>query len=85
MGVLRPQSDLVGKTVGSCRETAGINALRIIAILRDGNVVLPEQDTLLQKNDWILMVGSAKARSRMTEHLAPLPVPKKDTTSTKNA
>jgi CIC family chloride channel protein len=83
VGILRPESDLAGKTVGACREIVGIKALRIIAILRDGNVVLPEQETTLQKGDWILMVSSAQARNRMTQYLDPLRLPEKDSNATR--
>lgn len=72
VGVLRPQSSLVGKTVLACYEAAGEGLFEIVGILRGGNVVLPTRDTVLQENDRILMIGSSQARSRIAEHLAPL-------------
>ncbi len=76
VGVLRPESALIGKTVQSCYDASGGSALEIIAILRGGDVVLPKRDTVLQENDRILMIGSSKARSRIAEHLVALEPPK---------
>ena len=72
VGVLRPQSALVGKTIQACYQIAGEAPLEIIAILRGGNVVLPTQDTVLEENDRLLIVGSTRAETRIAEHLAPL-------------
>jgi CIC family chloride channel protein len=72
VGVLRPRSSLIGKPVAHCQSTAGGCALEIIAILRKGDLVLPNADTLLQENDRLLIIGSNEARNRLVEHLAPL-------------
>ena len=72
VGVLRPQSALVGKTIQACYEAAGKGPIEIVGILRGGNAVLPTRDTVLQENDRILMIGSSQARSQIAEHLAPL-------------
>ena len=70
VGVLRPQSALVGKTIQACYQMAGDAALEIVAVLREGNIVLPSQDTVLQENDRLLIIGSTKAETRIAEHLA---------------
>jgi CIC family chloride channel protein len=72
VGVLHPQSALVGKTIQACYEMAGDAALEIVAVLRGGNVVLPNRDTVLQENDRLLIFGSTEAGTRLTEHLAPV-------------
>ena len=72
VGVLHPQSSLVGKTVQSCYQAAAGAALEIIAILRNEEVILPQQDTVLQENDRLLIIGSAKARNLIAEHVVPL-------------
>ncbi len=72
VGVVHAQSALVGKTVQFCDATAGNGALEIVAILRGGDVVLPEPDTVLQRDDRLLIIGSSKARSRLAEYLAPI-------------
>ncbi len=72
MGVLRPESTLIGKTVQACYEEACDDGLEIIAILREGDVVFPQRDSLLQANDRLLIIGSGKAQSRIAEHMAPV-------------
>jgi chloride channel protein, CIC family len=72
VGVLRPQSALIGKTIQSCYDAVGESALEIIAILRGGEVVLPKVDPTFQEHDLLLIIGSSEARSRLAEHLAPL-------------
>ena len=75
IGVLRPQSALVGGTVQSCYRAAGNGDLEIVAILRAGDIVLPTPHTILQENDRIVIIGSNKARTKIAEHLAPLHSP----------
>jgi CIC family chloride channel protein len=72
VGVLHPQSALIGKTIQACYEMAEDAALEIIAILRAGNVVLPSRETVLQENDRLLIIGSTEAGTRLTENLAPV-------------
>ena len=67
VGVLRPESALIGKTVQSCYKKAGESAMEIIAIMRDGEVVLPTLETLLQEND------SAYSQLVRAKHKAALP------------
>ena len=76
VGVLRPESSFVGKTIQSCYEAAAGASLEVIAILRNGEVLLPQADTVLQENDRLLIIGSSKARSRIAEHFVPLEMPK---------
>jgi CIC family chloride channel protein len=76
VGVLRPESSFVGKTIQSCYEAAAGTSLEVIAILRDGEVLLPQSDTVLQENDRLLIIGSRKARSRIAEHFVPLEMDK---------
>ncbi len=75
IGVLRPQSTLVGGTIQSCYQAAGNGALEIVAILRAGEIVLLTPATILQENDRILIIGSKEARMKIAEHLAPLSSP----------
>ena len=72
LGLLHPQSALVGKTVQACYEAAAGAALEIIAILRNGEVLLPRPDTVLQENDRMLIIGSRQARARLADHFVPL-------------
>jgi K+/H+ antiporter YhaU regulatory subunit KhtT len=75
VGILRPNSALIGKTIGDAYQTAGDGALEIVAILRAGNVVLPTPEMTLQEDDRLLTIGSSKAQSRISEQLMPLEPP----------
>ena len=72
VGILHPQSALVGRTIQACYEMAGDASLEIVAVLRAGNVVFPSRDTVLEENDRLLIFGSSEAGTRLTEHLAPV-------------
>ncbi len=72
VGILRPQSALLGKTVQSYYNAVSGSPLEIVAILRGGEVVLPKADTVLQPDDRLLIISSSKARSVLDEHLVPL-------------
>ncbi len=72
VGILRPDSSLVGQTVQSCYQSQTKDGFEIIAILRDSEVVLPEANSILQSNDRLIIVGSPKVQSHLTEHLIPL-------------
>jgi CIC family chloride channel protein len=72
VGMLRPESSLVGKTIQSCWEAAGDSRLEIIGVVRGGEVVLPTPETVLQEQDRLLIIGSGAARERIAEHLAPV-------------
>lgn len=76
LGVLRPESSLVGKSIQECYAAAGDGTLEIIGIVRGGEVVLPTRETILQKHDRLLIVGSSQARARISEHIAPFEPPK---------
>ncbi len=78
VGVLLAGSALIGKSVQSCFKAVGESALEIVAILRGGEMLLPAGDTVLQVNDRIIMIGSAKARSRVADHIAPLDAGKEE-------
>ena len=72
VGVLRPESSFVGKTIQACYEAAGGASLEVIAILRNGEVLLPRADSILQEGDRLLIIGSRNARNRVAEHFAPV-------------
>ncbi len=75
VGVLRPQSILVGNSIQACYKAVGSTALEIVAILRTGEIILPTADAILQENDRLLIVGSNEARAKLSEHLVPLRSP----------
>ena len=71
IGVLRPESSLVGKTVEECYDIVG-GGLEIVAVLRGEEVVLATPETRLLEQDRILTLGTPKARHELAEHLAPV-------------
>ncbi|MFZ3216127.1 MAG: chloride channel protein [Candidatus Acidiferrales bacterium] len=72
VGVLRPESALVGKTIQACYDAVQGGALEIIGLVRAGEIILPARDTVLRENDRLLIIGSSEARARLAEHVAPL-------------
>lgn len=72
VGMLRPESELVGKTIQACYEEVHGKALEIIGIVRGGEIILPTRDAVLQKNDRLLIIGTPEARSLIAAHIAPV-------------
>jgi chloride channel protein, CIC family len=72
VGVLKPESSLVGKSIQDCYDEAKDGALEIIGIIRAGEIILPTPNTILQEHDRLLIIGSGQARARISEHIAPL-------------
>ncbi len=71
VGVLHPGNKLAGQTVQSCYDAAGNGTLEIVAILRGGDLVLPDSTTVLQESDRVLVIASTEAQSKIAEHFAP--------------
>ncbi len=71
LGVLHPESSLVGKTIQDCYDAAQNGPLEIIGIIRGGGVVLPARDTVLKENDQLLIIGSSQARAHLAAHFIP--------------
>jgi chloride channel protein, CIC family len=76
LGVLLPESALVGKTIQTCYDMARGGALEIIGIVRGGEIILPTRDTVLQEHDRLIIIGSGQARASISEHVAPIEPPK---------
>jgi chloride channel protein, CIC family len=72
IGVLRPESSWVGRPIrlGSQEELGA--EMEMVAILRQGEMLLPHPDMLLQAGDRVLSIVSPGARDRLSRHLAPL-------------
>jgi CIC family chloride channel protein len=73
IGLLRPESPWVGKSAewASSEEPGG--DLEIIAIIREGQILLPHPGNLFQAGDRLLVITSHHAKERLEQHLAPLP------------
>jgi len=76
LGVLRPESALVGKTIQDCYNEAGMAALEIIGIVRGGEIIFPARETVLQPNDRLVIIGSPQARASISQHVAAFEPPK---------
>jgi len=72
VGVLRPESSLVGKTIQDCYNSAKEGPLEIIGIVRNGEILFPSPQTILQEQDRLLIIGSSQAQALVAEHLSPL-------------
>ena len=68
IGMLPPGSLL--QTVKEITDLTGPEPVEVVAILREGNVVMPAPDTQLQKGDRLLILASRNARQILKEHLA---------------
>lgn len=72
VGELKPESSLVGKTIQQSYDEVKGRPLEIIGVVRGGEAILPARDTVLQKGDQLLIVGSPQAHERLAGHVAPI-------------
>jgi CIC family chloride channel protein len=71
VGVLRPDSAIVGTTVAtSGRHMAGGDT-NIIAILRKERMVAPRADTVFEPRDRLILIASGESLERLRTHLDP--------------
>jgi hypothetical protein len=69
VGMLRPESPVVGTTVGtSGRQLAGADT-NVIGILRRDHMLVPRADTILQVGDRVIVVANEDAVDRLRVHL----------------
>ena len=71
IGALRPDSPWVGEPISSGCQKELENQMEIIAILRDGQILMPYPDMLLKAEDRILAIISPHLRKRLERHLGP--------------
>jgi len=64
-------SPLVGNTPGACAKPELIQQIRIIAIHRSGELIVPRGDTLFEEDDLIYFVGRRNAISDFSEWVCP--------------
>jgi CIC family chloride channel protein len=69
IGVVPPESVLQGQTVKEFTDLGGPQPVEVVAILRGGNVVMPEPDTPLREGDRLLILASRNAREILKQHL----------------
>jgi CIC family chloride channel protein len=72
IGMLRPESSWVGQPFrAKYRKELG-GDIEIIAILRQGQILLPHSRTRLKAEDRLLAIISPQVKERLAHHLAPL-------------
>jgi len=67
----RPDSAWIGQPLPHER-LAGIGGARVLAILRNQRVLVPEADTTLEANDQLMLVLPREGWSKLAEHLVPV-------------
>lgn len=72
IGVLRPESSWVGRTLGSTHPKEFGDDVEIIAILRREHMLLPRFDTVLQAGDRLLAIVLPQEKEGLLRHLAPV-------------
>jgi CIC family chloride channel protein len=72
IGLLRPESPWVGKPVRPEALTDLKEDLEIVAIIREGRILLPHSGALLQAGDRLLTIAAPHATQWLKKHLSPL-------------
>lgn len=73
LGVLQPGSLCIGKPIGSGCLTGVNGNVEILAIFRNGHLLLGTPETVLQAEDQVMVVVSPERWPELAERLAPLP------------
>jgi CIC family chloride channel protein len=66
--VLRAESPWVGQSIRSGCLVEARDDLEIMAIVRQGQMLLPHPDSVLRAEDQLLVITSSRARARLGEH-----------------
>ena len=72
IGVLNPESPYVGKSIHSGYLYKDWTEVEIVSILRQGHMLLPRHDSVLQAGDQLLLVTSPQAWRQLSKHLSPV-------------
>jgi CIC family chloride channel protein len=72
IGILRKKSTWAGKPLrlGFLPDSSGV--MYIIAILREGKIIVPRGETVLRAGDRLVMITSAQTQEQLEQHVAPL-------------
>lgn len=72
IGILRKKSTWAGKPLrlGFLPDSSGV--MYIIAILREGKIIVPRGETVLRAGDRLVMITSAETQEQLKQHVAPL-------------
>ena len=75
MGILKPDSTFVGKSIRNLYQGLDDCEFEIVAIRRREHVLLPHPDTILEPNDRIISIEAAHSCDELRQHIDPLPPP----------
>lgn len=70
IGSLLKDSNCLGKTLRSNCLTEGEKETEIVAILREGELILPNDDTVLRENDQLLLITPTEVSEKLKEHIS---------------
>ena len=71
MTVLPAGSPLVGKPIQNSYLDMADDEFEIMAVFRQGEVLLPHPDTVLREGDRILVVTTPRVRGHLAQPIAP--------------
>lgn len=72
IGILRSESNCIGQSIQSSCFAEEDDAVEIVAILRDQELLLPHPDTVFRENDKLLVISSPQELAKLQDHIAPL-------------
>lgn len=70
IGSLLKESSCIGKTIQSDCLTKGEKETEIVAILREGKLILPNEDIVLQEEDQLLLITSSEISEQLKKHIS---------------
>jgi CIC family chloride channel protein len=71
-GILKPKSPYVGKLVLESFPLDGHQQLQVVALFRQGHILLPHSRLMFHGGDRLLVVTTPEAWDRLSEHFTPL-------------
>jgi chloride channel protein, CIC family len=71
-GILQPKSDLAGKSIQHAYDVLPDRELEIVAVVREGHVILPHPYSQLRPGDEILAITTPESRKLLMQHFSPL-------------
>ncbi len=68
-----PESDLVGSRVADCIPPEESNELQVVAVVREGHLLIPSTDFTFQPGDKLRMIVSEAGKARLAGHHVEFP------------
>ncbi len=74
-GILQPKSDLAGHSIQNAYDVIADRELEIVAVVREGHVILPHPYTQLRAADEVLAITTPESRKLLMQHFRPIRTP----------